>query len=206
MNTVLISHVTTELIIIGSITFYFSKRIKTSEDIIESLTKRLTESEQKVESLYKHLQSMHNQMEQIMARIRSMPLEPRRDFEPYNQREEIPTQNVLRQRKHQQKPQEEQRSPEEQITKNQPPKQAQSQEQPKPQRQQPGRITVIGGFPLETMMASAIEKMVKPQTQNEIEIMEEETVVDVPQKTQEQKMSLEDIAEELDRINTIDEE
>jgi len=206
MNTVLISHVTTELIIIGSITFYFSKRIKTSEDIIESLTKRLTESEQKVESLYKHLQSMHNQMEQIMARIRSMPLEPRRDFEPYNQREEIPTQNVLRQRKQQQKPQEEQRSSEEQITKNQPPKQAQSQEQPKPQRQQPGRITVIGGFPLETMMATAIEKMVKPQTQNEIEIMEEETVVDVPQKTQEQKMSLEDIAEELDRINTIDEE
>jgi len=206
MNTVLISHVTTELIIIGSITFYFSKRIKTSEDIIESLTKRLTESEQKVESLYKHLQSMHNQMEQIMARIRSMPLEPRRDFEPYNQREEIPTQNVLRQRKQQQKPQEEQRSSEEQITKNQPPKQAQSQEPPKPQRQQPGRITVIGGFPLETMMATAIEKMVKPQTQNEIEIMEEETVVDVPQKTQEQKMSLEDIAEELDRINTIDEE
>ena len=206
MNTVLISHVTTELIIIGSITFYFSKRIKTSEDIIESLTKRLTESEQKVESLYKHLQSMHNQMEQIMARIRSMPLEPRRDFEPYNQRDEIPTQNGLRQRKQQPKPQEEQRSSEEQVTKNQSPKQVQPQEQPKPQRQQPGRITVIGGFPLETMMASAIEKMVKPQSQNEIEIMEEETVVDVPQKTQEQKMSLEDIAEELDRINTIDEE
>jgi hypothetical protein len=77
MNQVLITHVCTELVVIGGLTFYFTRRHKESEKKIQELEQRVQELERKTgkqNSSEKHIQTLYEMIEGLEARITPEPV------------------------------------------------------------------------------------------------------------------------------------